>query len=58
MQGFRDVAKKDGFRLRAVVAIAALAGKDDARVNLTLSGKGGLAFNHAEGQAGALPASN
>jgi hypothetical protein len=56
MKQFRDIAKEDGFKLRGLVALVELAGTNDARVALTLKGKG-LDFEHAQGQASALPAS-
>jgi hypothetical protein len=52
----RDMAKKAGFDLRAIVALCDLAGHDDCRVAFSLQADG-LDFSKSAGQASALPAS-
>ena len=51
---FRDLAKKDGFRLRSLVALATLAGGDDCHVAFSIKGTD-LSFDHAVGTASPLP---
>lgn len=53
---FRDLAKKAGFDLRTIIALANMAGRDDAHVAVSFTAKG-LAFSEAAGQASALPSS-
>lgn len=55
VQAFRDIAKKDGFKLRAVVAFALLAGEQDARVAFTLKAQNWMGVNLAKGAVSAVP---
>ena len=52
---FRDIAKKDGFKLRAVVAFAVIAGEQDARTAYTLKASSWMGVNLAKGEVRPLP---
>jgi hypothetical protein len=56
VEAFRDMAKKDGFKLRAVVAFALVAGQDDVHVGYTLTDSNWMNINLSRGEAKDLPA--